>query len=440
MPSRIVVWLAVLVCGLGPVPHAVAGELFEQPVRLEADGKVIDTGPEWGHSSPCVEDIDGDGLADLVLGDFGGKFQIYKNVGQPDAPVYQNAGKLQADGQDASVRIYCCIGSQARFCDLNADGVRDFISNSYDPGHCYLFQGVSQQKFAASKELVDKAGVPVRSSPVQKQTYQSFGSFFTPVDWDADGDGDLLIGCFDGHLKLRINEGDAKNAAFADDNVTINAGDEPLKVAAHCCPVVADWDADGLWDVLAGSDDGSVMWFRNVGTKEEPQLDEGVTLVEKHDGTGYNLLRWSEDEIVPGIRAQIEVVDHNGDGKLDLLLGDFCTAYEPRTLDESEKEQFQKLLAELEGSGKPFGEKMKALRDDFAKRYPGDAIYSDKADKEWSAAYQALRSGPEAKQMEEQEAKLVRQIRPYLAQTHGDGDQSHYLAMPHGYVWLFIRK
>ena len=73
---------------------------------------------------------------------------------------------------------------------------------------------------------------------------------------------------------------------------------------------MADWDADGLWDVLAGSDDGSVTWFRNVGTKDAPQLEKGVTLVDKHDGNGYNLLRWSEGEIVPGIRAQVEVVDH----------------------------------------------------------------------------------------------------------------------------------
>ena len=45
---------------------------------------------------------------------------------------------------------------------------------------------------------------------------------------------------------------------------------------------------------------------------------------------------------------------------------------------------------------------MQALRDDFAKRYPGDAINSDEANAEWSKAYKELRESPEAKQREEQ--------------------------------------
>ena len=89
------------------------------------------------------------------------------------------------------------------------------------------------------EELVDKAGIPVRSEPEQKQNHQSFGSFYMPVDWDADGDLDILIGCFDGELKLRVNEGDANKYAFAKENITINVGDKPLKVPCsllsnHC--------------------------------------------------------------------------------------------------------------------------------------------------------------------------------------------------------------
>lgn len=432
---------AALVLGLGFSQFARADDVLEKPVRLKADGKVIDTGKAWGHSSPCIEDLDGDGLADLLLGDFSGKFHVFKNVGQPGKPEYKDAGYLQAGGQDAKVNIYCCVGAQPRFVDLDGDGIRDFISSSYDPGHCYFFRGLTDHKFAKDEELVDKAGVPVRSAPVQQQKWQSFGSFFTPVDWDADGDFDLLIGRFNGELLLRVNEGNAEEASFAAENKPVLAGGEPLKVKAHCCPVVADWDGDGLWDIISGSDDGSVTWFRNAGTKESPVLEKGVTLVEKHDGSGYNLLRWTEEEIVPGIRTQVEVVDYNGDGKLDLLVGDFCTAYHPKkNLDEEAKKQLTELITKGNAAGKAFADKLKALREDFAERYPGDALYSDEATKEWREASLALNNGPEHKEMERGEFGFVRSVRPLLAETHGPGDHSYELAMPHGYVWLFLRK
>ncbi len=414
---------------------------FELPLRLSADGKVIDTGEAWGHSGPCVEDMDGDGLEDLLVGDFGGKFRLYKNVGKRGQPVYEDTGFIQAGDEDANVRIYCCVGSQARFADLDGDGLRDLISNSYDPGHCYLFRGLPDYKFAAREELLDKSGVPVRSAPEQQQDYQSFGSFFTPVDWDADGDFDMLIGCFDGHLKLRKNEGTPTEFSFATENETIQADNEPLKVEAHCCPVVVDWDGDGLWDIVAGSDDGSVTWFRNLGTEEAPRFAAGEILVEKCPHNGYEQLLWSEEEIVPGIRAQVEVVDYNGDRKLDLLVGDFYTAFEPRDdLTDEEKSKLETLIADQAQLGKEVADKMKALRKEFQERYPGEAIYSEEANEQWSKSYKDFKEIPEYKAMEAGEADWVAEIRPFLAKTRGEGKRSFDLALSHGHVWLFLRK
>ncbi|QDT28425.1 FG-GAP repeat protein [Gimesia panareensis] len=418
-----------------------AADIFEKPVRLQADGKVIDTGEHWGHSSPCIEDLDGDGRDDLILGDFRGGFQFYQNVGTQQKPVYQNKGKIQADGKDAKVNIYCCVGAQPRFVDLDGDGIRDFISSSYDPGYCYFFRGLPDHKYAAPVELKDKTGVPVQSAVKPKQKVQSFGSFYMPVDWDNDGDFDLLIGCFDGQLKLRINEGTAEKYAFAADNLTVKADGKPLEVEKHCCPVVADWDQDGLWDLLAGSDEGSVTWFKNVGSKTVPKFAAGKVLVPKHAGDGYNQVIWDENKVVPGIRSQIEVVDFNQDGKLDLILGDFCSTYDFREdLTKKEKAEVEKLLSDAKSLGKAYREKVLALQEDFKKRYPGDQIYSEQATKEWSNAYKALKESPEAKQLEKLDAQFTRQMRPYLASTDGKRDHSYDLARGHGYVWLFLRK
>jgi hypothetical protein len=414
---------------------------FEPPVRLKANGRVIDTGAAWGHSSPSVTDLNGDGKPDLVVGDFSGKLRRYLNVGSAGAPEYVDDGLIQAGGEDAHVKIYCCVGAQPRFHDLDGDGLRDMLVNSYDPGHAYLFRGRRGDEFAARDELVDKTGKPIRSSTAQEQDHQAFGSFYEAVDWDDDGDLDLLIGCFGGDLRLRINEGAVTRPAFAAENVPVKAGGAGLRVKGHLCPVVADWDGDGLWDVIAGSDDGSVTWFRNTGRKGAPAFAAGETLVERHDGTGFNVVLWDKDKAVPGIRSQPEVTDHNGDGKLDLLVGDFYTAYDLKPgLTEAQKQEVGEMLAALDPGGDPFVAKTKALRKDFAARYPGDQIFSDKAREEWFAAYKALYERYETGQRERQDGTLVRKLRPFLASTRGKGQEIHDLAQSNGHVWLFIRK
>ena len=56
------------------------------PVRLEADGKPIDT--DVGHAAPFVGDFDGDGVQDLLVGQFGeGILWVFRNTGTDAKPV-----------------------------------------------------------------------------------------------------------------------------------------------------------------------------------------------------------------------------------------------------------------------------------------------------------------------------------------------------------------
>lgn len=69
---------------LNAPPQKVVDE-FEPPVRLMAAGKVIDT--EVGHAVPFVGDFDGDGVRDLLVGQFGeGQLWIYRNEGTNAQP------------------------------------------------------------------------------------------------------------------------------------------------------------------------------------------------------------------------------------------------------------------------------------------------------------------------------------------------------------------
>ena len=96
------------------------------PVRILADGKPIDV--TTGHAAPYVRDFDGDGVRDLLVGEFGdgkfpaaelpdalddawkqgdnfvhGRLRIYKNHGTNKKPRFEGFEYLRAGGGIASI-------------------------------------------------------------------------------------------------------------------------------------------------------------------------------------------------------------------------------------------------------------------------------------------------------------------------------------------------
>ena len=72
------------------------------PVRVEVAGKLVDV--QIGHAAPLVTDWDGDGLQDLLVGQFGeGKLLIHENRGSRGSPSFNGAEVFQAGGTDGVV-------------------------------------------------------------------------------------------------------------------------------------------------------------------------------------------------------------------------------------------------------------------------------------------------------------------------------------------------
>jgi hypothetical protein len=75
---------------------------LEPPVRLEAAGKPIDT--DIGHAAPFVCDFDGDGVRDLLVGQFGkGNLWIYRNEGTNSQPKLAAGVKFKDGKEDGCV-------------------------------------------------------------------------------------------------------------------------------------------------------------------------------------------------------------------------------------------------------------------------------------------------------------------------------------------------
>ncbi|MBN2129910.1 MAG: VCBS repeat-containing protein [Sedimentisphaerales bacterium] len=93
--------LAVLTV-VGISAGIAGGSELAAPIRLEADGKPIDT--EIGHAAPCVADFDGDGVQDLLVGQFGqGLLWIYRNEGTSAEPKLAAGVKFKEGVEDGRV-------------------------------------------------------------------------------------------------------------------------------------------------------------------------------------------------------------------------------------------------------------------------------------------------------------------------------------------------
>lgn len=64
-------------------------EELEAPVVIRAAERPINV--DVGHAAPFVTDFDGDGVKDLLVGQFGqGKLRIYRNVGTNPRPKFDS--------------------------------------------------------------------------------------------------------------------------------------------------------------------------------------------------------------------------------------------------------------------------------------------------------------------------------------------------------------
>ena len=203
------------------------------------------------------------------------------------------------------------------------------------------------------------------------------------------------------------NEGDAKHWAFGKER-HLEAGGREIVVGGDAGPTCADWDGDGDFDLLVGDGAGKVSWFENTGKRGEPKLAAAKVIVEDghcvYDAT-------APAEPTRGIRAKICTADWNGDGQLDLLLGDFATQ-RPAPKDRSSDELAIAAAAkkELEEIDHRYRELMNRLYESDAPALPDD---------------ERTRLEAELEKLGERMGELRRIVPPEYED--------------HGWVWLFLR-
>jgi hypothetical protein len=269
--------------------------------------------------------------------------------------------------------------------------------------------GDAQFKEDKDGSYVEYNGKIYRNTASKQVLVTGCASSVAVADWNGDGLLDLIVGDISGHVSVYLNEGTKEHYAFGKPTRLKANGKEITVPQGDAGPCVADWDGDGLLDLIVGCGDGSVIFYRNIGTAREPTLAEGVVLIPPGK-IEYDVEKMST-EPTRGVRAKVCVVDYNGDGLPDLLVGDLSNQKpkQPELTAEQKKKQenAKKELDKLQGE---YG--------NLVQKLIGPRREKDK---------------DEAKKVSE-ELKNLRERMTELRKDAGSDYETH------GWVWLFLRQ
>ena len=288
----------------GPAPD------FELVEKSFLQNTMIDLGLG---AYPVFADVNGDGLTDLVAGNYGlydtcfmnnagqlkcyyySRLFLFMNNGTAESPEF-----TLADDDFAGVSAFSIQGAYPAFADLDSDGDIDMLLGS-DSGEIIFFENITG------------AGVvPVFAEPEFNYQQIAVESFSTPVlfDFDEDGDADLITGSSRGRLSFYRNEGSAGQPVFSlvtDFWGGVDVTDYQLSYTGYSVPAFIR-NGSGEINLLVGSEAGIISRYNNLST-------ETGALFNKAD---HHFMYISE-----GIRTSPAAADLNADGYPDLAVGNY---------------------------------------------------------------------------------------------------------------------
>jgi hypothetical protein len=271
--------------------------------------------------------------------------------------------------------------------DLDGDGRRDILSGSYSrmeqpmAGLFQILWGQPDGTFRKAMTLNGKDGKPL-IIPVEGDNWiENICTRPFAVDWDGDGHLDLVVGNFAGTFYLFKGQGKGK---FLPKPEEIQSGGGPLKIQGHHSdPFVVDWDGDGDLDLLSGSSEGGVQWAENrAGPGKPPRLELFRPLIKPSPQVEYGQVLREADLKEPLSCTRVWVDDFNSDGKLDVLVGDLVTLISPA--DPLTEGEFKKKFADWNKSIQEVSQQLNSTVADEKKQNEArerfQKLYSQRSD------------------------------------------------------------
>jgi hypothetical protein len=250
-----------------------------------------------GYNAPAPVDLDRDGDLDFLMGVLGGAFNP---VGTAESNFFfwERTAPDRFDLRTSRFLYGIDVGSDSipALADLDADGDLDLVVGNR----------IDATKGDAAR-LVFFRNEGTATSPRFRRTdtlrlvdaYNLAPAF---ADLDADGDLDMVLGTWNQDVLYVRNDGTAREANWVLDQASTI---KPPRVS-HAAPALGDIDGDGDLDLFLGQANGAIVFYRNAGTPKAPR---------------FELVSDRQDDLKAGRRSVPQLVDLDGDGRLDLIVG-----------------------------------------------------------------------------------------------------------------------
>jgi hypothetical protein len=316
----------------------------EAPAFAKAPVAVIDTTPE-----PLVAPVVAGTPAfhGLFGAHMGGWLKYYESR----AGGFIDRGVLQARGMACSSGGYLSV----EVADWEGDGDLDFIVGN-EIGYVHLIENISRggrTMFQTARLIRLTDGTPmyvarwhfIDDADPEKALGQSKP---TVVDWDGDGDLDILVGNNSNRIAYFENVGTRQRPRCAPMRKLLHDGGEHFSFRMR--PAAADWNGDGLLDLVAGyvgprnrNDSADIpvcryMRYRDAHGKLRLGKPE---ILHLEDGTEFRTP-------IP-YHHGFEVADWDGDGKLDILANQKCINVLYRNVKSNAQPRFRRELLKFYG-------------------------------------------------------------------------------------------
>ena len=278
---------------------------------LEFDEKVDNPNRTGVHAGSTIMayDNDGDNDLELVIGDLSTQTLVHLTNGGTTEMNFMTAVENNFPSYNEPVIISDFPAAYS--VDVDGDGLKDMVAtpNAINQSNInnisfYKNSGNSQSRF-----------LKVKSSLLSEETID-LGSFSAPTFFDYNNDGlmDILVGS-GGYtpqrtmlLQLFENKGTASSPIFelVDDDY-LNFSQEYGQNYDNPTPTTGDLDGDGDIDIIISEFNGKLFYIENIAGANQPaRFATPVFEFGGIDGT---------------LRSQPAIVDINGDGLNDIILG-----------------------------------------------------------------------------------------------------------------------